>query len=221
MALIKGEGTHQILYGAADIFSGLRHNRGYLTRPTHSGAFPTLLLVHGRDGITASVKAFARRMARFGLAVVGPDLYRGAAGDWPGDRQIVADLGDTAQWIASSDTPWVEPGRLGLLALDSAASGALAFASGSDLVQAVVLISPRLEAPIGDPTAPTLAFYGKDDDVVPAEERRATQDALSTAEWVLYGGVGHGLIDESAADYRWEVAEDLADRTVEHYKQAL
>ena len=38
MALLKGEGTDQILYGGADILCGLRHKRGYLARPDHAGA---------------------------------------------------------------------------------------------------------------------------------------------------------------------------------------
>ncbi len=221
MALLKGEGTHQILYGTADIFSGLRHNRGYLSRPDHTGSFPTVLLVHGVDGITASVKSLSRRLARYGLAVVGPDLYRGESSEWPSEAGIASDLNDASQWMASADTPWVQPGLVGLLALDRAAGPAIRFSESHDVVGGAVLISPSLDGELGDIRVPLLGFYGKEDDVVPAASRRSTQESLDHGEWVLYGSVGHGLVDESAADYRWDVAEDIADRMIEYFKRIL
>lgn len=219
MALLKGEGTHQILYGTADIFSGLRHNRGYLARPDHSGSFPTVLLAHGHDGITSSVKAFARRLARYGLAVVGPDLYRGVRSEWPSLKRTVADLTDALFWMESEDTPWVKPGLVGMLAVDEAAPAALHFAADADVIGGVVLISPALHSQHPSLPVPILGFYGKDESV--GNESRTAREALPQAEWVLYGGVSHGLIDESAEDYRWEVAEDVADRTVALFHQTL
>ena len=219
MALMKGEGTHQILYGAADIFSGLRHNRGYLSRPDHSGSFPTVLLAHGQDGITASVKAFCRRLARYGLAVTCPDLYRGEQAEWPSDNRLASDLSDTFHWVTSSDTPWVQPGKIGVVGLDRGASAALSFAGSCELVGGVVLSSPVLDADVEPIAVPVLGLYGKDDEA--GVEGGDAQAKLPQAEWVRYGGGGHGLIDESADDYRWEVSEDVADRTLAFFEQVL
>ncbi|MBT8203345.1 MAG: dienelactone hydrolase family protein, partial [Acidimicrobiia bacterium] len=119
MALLKGEGTHQILYGSADIFSGIRHNRGYLSRPDHAGSFPSVLVVHGASGLTSSVKSVARRLARYGLAVVAPDLYRGRrqlrrpVPAWPAGSDLRADITDALEWMNSADTPWIQPGAVG------------------------------------------------------------------------------------------------------------
>jgi dienelactone hydrolase len=223
VALLKGEGTHQILYGSADIFSGLRHNRGYVTRPDHAGSFPTVILLHGAGGITSSVKSFARRLARHGLAVVGPDLFRGASPrlspPWPAASQIAADASSTLQWTASRDTAWVRPGPVGVVALDRAAAAALEFVAVSD-VGGLTLVSPVLEAAIPADVA-VLGFYGKGDEVVGAEGRAAVQAALNNAEWVLYGDAGHGLVDEAAADYRWDVAEDVVSRMVDFFGVTL
>jgi dienelactone hydrolase len=224
MALLKGEGTHQILYGGADIFSGLRHNRGYLARPDHAGEFPTVLLVHGADGITASVKSVARRLARHGVAVVGPDLYRGRVArppgpTWPDPRSVAADLGDAVMWMASPDTPWVRPGRIGLLAFDRAAIPALLFAAGREVAGSIALVSPVLDEEIPLSSLPGLAFTGKDDSALPVERREAARTRISGVEWVLYGGVGHGLLDEAADDYRWDVAEDVIARTVSFFSR--
>jgi dienelactone hydrolase len=223
VALLKGEGTHQILYGSTDIFSGLRHNRGYVARPDHAGSFPAVILLHGAGGITSSVKSFARRLARHGLAVVGPDLLRGVSPrlspPYPAASQIAADAASTLQWTASPDTAWVRPGPIGVVALDRAASAAFELVADND-VGGLALVSPVLEAADVADIA-VLGFYGKDDEVVGLEDRASVQEALSHGEWVLYGGAGHGLIDESAADYRWDVAEDVVARMVEFFGLAL
>lgn len=227
MALLKGEGTHQILYGSADIFSGIRHNRGYLCRPDHAGTFPSVLLVHGAPGLTSSVKSAARRLARYGLAVVAPDLYRGRRQlrrplpPWPGGRELEADVTDALEWMNSSDTPWIRPGPVGALSLDRGADPALAAAARHDDIGCVALVSPITVAPMPQADVPIIGFYGKDDEVVGGAEQTAVQRALNHAEWVLYGGVGHGLIDESAPDYRWDVAEDVLDRIVAFFREHL
>ncbi len=219
MALLKGEGTHQILYGSTDIFSGLRHNRGYVARPDHAGSFPALLLIHGAGGLTSSVKSVARRLARRGLAVVGPDLYRGASppGDtqplWPEEARVASDLSDTFHWMASASTPWVHPGPSGVVALGLAAGAGVRFAGEHDGGR-IALISPIFEDAVPAARVPLLGFYGKDDEVVAAERRQASREGLNHGEWVLYGGAGHGLVDESAEDYHWEAAEDVIDRMV-------
>lgn len=223
MALLKGEGTHQILYGSADIFSGLRHNRGYVARPDHAGSYPAVILLHGADGITSSVKAFARRLARHGLAVVGPDLFRGAshraAPPWPEASRIAVDLSGTLQWTASPDTPWVRPGPIGVVALDRAAGAAVELAATHD-VAGLALVSPVLEVATSADVA-LLGFYGKEDDLVGTDQRAAVQGAFNQGEWVLYGGAGHGLVDESSTDYRWDVAEDVVERIVDFFATKL
>ncbi|MDH3538904.1 MAG: dienelactone hydrolase family protein [Acidimicrobiia bacterium] len=223
MALLKGEGTHQILYGSADIFSGLRHNRGYVARPDHAGSFPAVILLHGAAGISSSVKSFARRLARHGLAVVGPDLFRGVPSrlspPYPAASQVLADAANTLHWAASPDTAWVRPGPIGVVALDRAASAAVEFAAAHD-VGGLALVAPVLEPTVVADVA-VLGFYGKDDEVVGDEDRAAVQEALSHGEWVLYGGAGHGLIDDSAPDYRWDVGEDVTARMVRFFGVAL
>ena len=227
MALLKGEGTHQILYGSADIFSGLRHNRGYLARPDHAGAHPAVLLAHGRKGLSSAVKSFARRLARHGFAVVAPDLYRGTKvrrqdpPPWPAEQQARADLRDAVAWMYSADTPFIRAGTIGLLALDDAGPPALGLAQDDDdAVGGLVLVSPPTGGP-AETVAPILGFFGKDDEDVVEADRTAIQESLGHAEWVLYGGIGGGLVDESAPDYRWEVTEDLVDRTVSFLERVL
>lgn len=223
MALLKGEGTHQILYGSADIFSGLHHNRGYLARPDHAGSFPSVLLVHDSDGVTSSVKALTRRLARHGLAAVVPDLYEGfdpGAVAWS-DEAAALDLNDTYQWMASPDTPWVQPGGIGVVALGRGGRAAARFSHQHQGVVGLALVSPTHDEEMVSPALPAIGFYGRDDDVVAADDRAKVQGRIGHAEWVFYGGAGHGLLDEAAADYRWEVAEDVIERLVSFFELVL
>lgn len=231
MSVLKGEGTHTILYGPVDIFTGLRHIRGYLARPDEGGAHDTLMVLHGEGGISSAVKSLARRLARHGNAVVAPDLYRGqepqlagtegrrrVRSNWPSGDQLLSDIRSTFQFLASSDTPWVREGTLGLLAFGAAADSALAFASEEPSVAGVVLVSPISQAQQSAVPVPLLGLLGKDD---PHGPQQPLQDAQAHGEWVRYGGVGAGVLDESAPDYQWQVAEDAFNRVQSFLAAAL
>jgi dienelactone hydrolase len=223
MALLKGEGTHQILYGSADIFSGLQHNRGYLARPDHAGSFPSVLLVHDSDGVTSSVKSVMRRLARHGMAAVVPDLYEGydpGAVAWS-DEAAAFDLYDTYQWMASPDTPWVQPGGIGVVGLGRGGPTAARFAHEHQGAVGLALVAPTHDENMASPALPAIGFYGREDDVVAADDRAKVQGQVGHAEWVLYGGAGNGLLDEAAVDYRWEVAEDVIERLVGFFRLVL
>ena len=209
MSILKGEGTHTILYGSADIHNGLRSNRGYITRPDHSGSYPTLLISHDWTGLTSSLKALARRLARHGYAVVAPDFYRehGSSAPWPADR-LASDLEGAHRFLSSSDTPWV--GAVAVLGFGSSAPAAVEFVLGHPEVRALVLVSPLATYGLGEIVVPTLAIYGKDDEL--AENWVQAQDQAPQVEWVLYGNVGHDLLDESSDSFDAAVAEDAVDR---------
>ena len=221
MALLEGEGTHQILYGWADIFSGLHHNRGYLARPDHAGSFPSVLVVHDADGLTSSVKSVARRLARHGLAAVVPGLLEGDESAAWSDASAALDLSDAVQWMASLDTPWVQPGGIGVLALGRGAPAAIRFSLEQSGVAGLALVGPVPDPGLAEVSLPMVGFYGKDDEVVGADDREAARLDAKHAEWVLYGGAGHRLLNESATDYRWEVAEDVLERLVGFFRRLL
>ena len=212
MSILKGEGTHTILYGSADIHDGLRSDRGYLARPDHAGSFPTLLVSHGRAGITSSLKALARRFARHGYAVVIPDFYRGrgSSAPWPEDR-LISGLEGAHRFLASSDTPWV--GDLALLGFGSGASAAVEFVLGRSNVRALVLASPQTTFGLGEVVIPTMGIYGKADEV--AENREQAQEDAPQVEWVLYGSAGHDFLDESSESFDAAIAEDAVSRILD------
>ncbi len=218
MSILKGEGTHTILYGSADIHNGLRANRGYLARPDHSGSHPTLLISHDWAGITSSLKATARTLARHGYAVVVPDYYRGHGNTapWPADR-LESDLEGAYRFLASSDTPWV--GHVGVFGLGSGAPPAVAFVLGHPEVRALVLVSPLTTFGLGDVMVPTLGMYGKGDQ--PAEDWEQLRGQAPQVEWVLYGAPGHNFFDEGSDSFDAGVADDAMNRILEFLARTL
>ena len=212
MSILKGEGTYTILYGSADIHDGLRSDRGYLARPDHSGSYPTLLVSHGWAGITSSLKALARRLARHGYAVVIPDFYRGrgSSAPWPADR-LVSHLEGAHRFLASSDTPWV--GDVALFGFGSGASAAVDFVLRHSHVRALMLVSALTTFGLGEVIIPTLGISGKADELAENWER-AQQDAPQV-EWVLYGNAGHDFLDESSDSFDAAIAEDALSRILD------
>ena len=79
MSVLKGEGTHPILFGSTSIAVGTRIQGGYLARPDLTGEWPTIVVVASEWGVTSSTKDLCRKMARRGFAAIAPDLYRGRA----------------------------------------------------------------------------------------------------------------------------------------------
>jgi hypothetical protein len=68
---------------------------------------------------------------------------------------------------------------------------------------------------------PLIGFHGKEDEETGPGVLEASRGVLGHGEWVLYGGIGPGLVDEAAPEFRWDVAEDVIDRVVEFFGRAL
>lgn len=218
MSILKGEGTHTILYGSADIHNGLRSNRGYLARPDHAGSYPALLISHDWSGITPSLKALARSLARHGYSVVAPDFYRGrgSGAPWPADR-IAIDLESAYRFLSSSDTPWA--GSVAVLGVGGGAPAAIDFVLRFPAIEGLILVSPLTTFGLGDVAIPTLGIYGKEDELAESWEQARAQ--APQAEWALYGGAGHDLLDEGSESYDQAVAEDALNRIREFLDRHL
>jgi len=212
MSIIKGEGTHTILYGSADIHNGLSSSRGYVARPDHAGSYPTVLISHDWAGVTSSLKALVRTLARHGYAAVVPDFYRGQgpSASWPADR-LLSDLEGARRFLASSDTPWV--GELALFGMGSGAPAAIDFVLRHPEVRALVLASPIASFGLDEVSIPSLGLVGKGDEL--AENSGQAQKQAPQVEWVLYGTAGHDFLDEKSDSFDGAVAEDAISRILD------
>jgi carboxymethylenebutenolidase len=160
MSVLKGEGSHPIMFGSTSIAVGSLTHGGYLARPNGTGEWPTILLVPSEWGITSSVKDVARRLARYGFAVAAVNYY----GDTPPSRDAdpidaanaaravpeaaaAADLDDFADYVANPAGFWsnAEDG-FGVLAFGEGGRFAVQFVARNPGVP-LALVGTRLEPP--------------------------------------------------------------------------
>jgi carboxymethylenebutenolidase len=218
MTVLKGEGRNVILYGSTAVPVG-RTLPAYIARPGIAGAHPVVAIAHDVDGLTSSVKALCRRIARYGLGVVCPDLYRG--GEAGGEIDPVRAASDLeAGFDFAVGTGWGSTGGAAVVGIG--AGGAAVIRSIPTFVERVIVVGTPLgssddpDAPaafLATVTAPLLGLYGADDERAPAGDVRAAGGA--TGEWVIYPGAARAFHDEASDAYEPVAAEDAIRRMLE------
>ncbi|MBA2338350.1 MAG: dienelactone hydrolase family protein [Acidimicrobiia bacterium] len=235
MTVLKGEGKVPILFGTTTLPAGGRQHRGYLARPDLTGQWPTVIVVPDVWGISPSIKDLCRKLARWELAAVSVDHFRGtkpaavSARDEALRRQAAlpagldADLDDIVSFVTNRAGFWssAEFG-FGVLGIGTGAAPAARLAGRSPQA-AVAVVSAPLQ-PIAGLLATTsglLGLFGRDDAEVPVDEVIAARGSLPHAELVLYEGVGADFLDDGQPGYDLEAATDAVERLVAFFIKHL
>lgn len=237
MSVLKGEGKVPILFGSTSINAGTRTHGAYLSRPDLSGEWPTVVLITSAWGLTSSMKALCRKLARQGLAVVSPDVYRRQTPPRDASRgeaevawealstdMVDRDLADIVGFITNVAGYWssAEDG-FAVLGIGSGAEVAARLAVRNQ-VPALAVVAGDPEALAEDATGyagALLALYGKDDEVVDVDAVAALRDADPHAEVVMYGSVGHDFMDDYRDDFDHDASEDAVERLTAFFEKHL
>ena len=67
---------YNIVSGYIQIVSDGHHLPAFWAHPEMGGPFPGLVMLHDRWGLTAHIRAQARRFAEQGYYVIAPDLFK-------------------------------------------------------------------------------------------------------------------------------------------------
>lgn len=251
MTVLKGEGTHPILFETSSVPVRARTHTAYRAMPDLAGEWQTIMVVGGAKGLSSPVRDLCRRLARHGFAAIAPDLYAGRS--VPKDRESAAKaflqldrsatariLRDVGQYLADGRGPWDTADEgFGVLALQEGALSGLvtAIEFRSPLVLAAPNLresSPGLDAdfkPIPPPPGvlaalprlvePILGLAGREDNVVPIEDVMAARDAAPHSQWVLYDGLGHDFLDDNELGFDQAAFTDAFERIVEFFGKNL
>ena len=177
--------------------------------PERVGPAPTVVLLHGADGLTfrgPAYRAMARHLAARGMRVFLPHYFERSGTP---DRASFSRSLDFLDWMDGvSDTlAAAGPGSTGFVGVSLGGYLALAVAGRDDRVGAVVVICGGMPAILAGGFTrlpPVLVLHGGDDRVVPPSEARALDAWLAgrgaVHELVIYPGEGHRLADAAAAD---------------------
>ena len=211
MAVMKGEGRTDIIYGNLSVTGRADEFDAWFTRPDRLGRSAAVVVVPDVWGVTPALKENAKDLARHGYAAVVPNLfYRGGGvpegasredSEWIaghfGDGRMRTDLED-ALTFAQGLTHEVDPARAGVVGFGLGGRLALLLAARKPrAVQAAAGFDARLgtvEMADGTPRpadvlaeagairCPVLAcFAGKGDGVTPAADVERLRGVLG--EW--------------------------------------
>ena len=213
MSLVDGEGRVEILYGVSPLPLAPFFDV-YLARPDFAGAHPLVVVVAGDAGVTPSLRALCRRVARNGYAALAPDLFhsqpRGSIAALAADR-INADLDALLSVTRDEWSRWCASDRFAVLGLGDGVPAAIRLASRPG---GAAVISPgslyELDHVLTAHPAPLLALVGGRS----SEEARVIHDSAGRGEWVVYAGAGPGFFDDGSEDYHRPSAEDAFKRLI-------
>ena len=224
-----------ILFGQVAIPARTQVRGGYLARPDLRGSHPTVVVAHSAGGLSSSLRETCRTLARHGLAVLAPDLYRGAgpgrgapagAVAGIGIRRAVADLGNAVAFARG--TEWSHPGRVGVLGMGAGGPAAVLTAGERPEVRAVTLCySPLVDdggvlpEAIASLEAPLLGLYGREDEVVDVGQVAAARERQPAAQWVIYQDAGHDFLEDGSDSYDGAAAADAIERMVRFFVAEL
>jgi carboxymethylenebutenolidase len=202
----------------------------YVAQPDDDQQHPGVVLIQEWWGIEPHIQDLAQKLATDGFIVAVPDLYHGKIATEPNDAMrimmMVRNNVDSAvnEIIGTLNTlknyPHVQPKKLGLIG----------FCMGGFLAYTTASRYPDLGAVLPfygagyDPTpeevakvnAPVYAFYGSQDNSVPAEQRakieRLYKEAGKDYHVKVYNAghafinPDHGMGNKAAADDAWAIA---------------
>jgi carboxymethylenebutenolidase len=132
-----------------DLKSGGDTITGYLARPSQSGNYPGIVVIHEAFGLVEHIRDIARRFANIGYNALAPDLYARAGGPsdpnnmatvmpvmfGKSDAEAVQDLEAAAAYLRALPGA---TGKIGAIGFCSGGRQTLLFACTSDKVDAAV-----------------------------------------------------------------------------------
>jgi carboxymethylenebutenolidase len=189
---------------------------GFVALPAGKGAAPGVVVCAEGWGSAHSV---ARRLAAEGYVAIAPALD-------PDRAPAAAGLEAAVAWLKAS--PKVADRKIGIVGFGAGGTLALAYASRSTGLSAVVAFTPALPAEaarLASIGAPVLAHFGEQDDEVPTAAADKLRESLrgtnQPVEVYVYPSAGHAFTDEARPGYRVEAARQAWARTLAFLQKHL
>ena len=201
---------------------------GYLSKPTESGKYPGVVMIHEWWGLTDNIKSTAQQLASEGYVVLAVDLYNGEVAKTPERaRELVSAIRqDEALKNMISAVNFLKSRE----AVSKVASLGWCFGGGQSLQLA--LSGEPLDATViyyGTPLVtdesrlsrikwPVLGVFGDKDAAIPVTVVREFASKLDRLgiknEIYIYPGVGHAFANPSGENYAPNETKDAWDKTV-------
>ncbi len=183
-----------------------------------------MVVVHEGNGISPQLLRFCQRLAAEGYVVVAPDLFYRFGGTESADAMTLIRRLDFEQanrdiQAAAAIAREHGAGRLGVtgFCMGGRLTYRAALAGGFDA--AAGFYGSGISTELGEPTCPTLLFFGGKDEWIPLSDIETV--AAHHAETTVYPDAGHGFMRDGSPDFAPDAAADAWTRTLRHFRQHL
>ena len=188
--------------------------RAFVAKPSGSGPFPAVIMIHEFFGLNESIVGKAQLLAEEGYFVVAPDTFRGSTTAWipraiyqvitSKPEQVNQDLDAVYAWLQAQSE--VAPARTGVIGFCYGGRAALTYSLvNADLAATVVFYgSPETDPQVLQALpGPVLGIFGGADRSIPLEDVQAFDQALALAgiphEVTVYEDQPHAFITDAAS----------------------
>lgn len=185
--------------------------RAYVARPSGSGPFPVVIMIHEFYGLNASIASKAEGLAAEGYLVVAPDTFRGSTTAWipraiyqvvtSKPEQVNADLDSVYAWLEQQ--PEADSKRTAVMGFCYGGRTALVYSLHNHRLAATAVFYGQPET---DPAVlktlpgPVLGIFGGADSSIPQADVQAFERGLTEAgvphEITVYPGQPHAFLHD-------------------------
>ncbi|MEO6397991.1 MAG: dienelactone hydrolase family protein [Tepidiformaceae bacterium] len=206
---------------------------GYLARPSGTGPFPGILIIHENRGLNDHTKDVARRYAKEGFVALAIDLVSRAGGSKSdlaantgalGSARIEDLVADTVAYTAYlQKVEGVRPGGVGVTGFCFGGGYAFEAAIASPEVKAAVPYygTCRLIDQLATTKAAVLAIYGALDNRVTGQSERVKAELARTGrpfEVKVYDGANHAFFNDTGTSYNAAAAAEAWTKTLAWFR---
>lgn len=214
----------------------LRKTLGFLARPTQSGKYPAVIVIHEIWGLDEHIKDVANRLAREGYVALAVDLFdRKIVSKLEEGREvrqtlteekILGDLNGGFNYLKTLE--YVKPSRIGSIGFCMGGGLSLQLACRNPELAAAVIFYGRNPTPIDlvqNIRCPILCNYAGADMSITEQDIELLKQALvkyrKKFDIKVYPGASHAFFNDTRERYDPEAAKDSWERTLKFFNKYL
>ncbi len=209
-------------------------SQGFLAKPSSTGEFPAIIMIHEWWGLNDNIKEMAKKLASHGYIVLAVDLYNNKVGTTSEEaRQLVTSF-DSGIGIENMNA------AISYLKEEhsSESFGSIGWCFGGGQSLNLAVNNPELDATVmyygqvsSDPEKlsniswPVLGIFAEKDNGIPVDSVKEFETQLNDLgivnEIIIYPGVDHAFANPSGDRYAPEESKDAWEKTILFLNQNL
>jgi carboxymethylenebutenolidase len=207
--------------------------KGFLAKPTVSGNFPAVVMIHEWWGLNDNIKVMAEKLASHGYVVLAVDLYNNQVGTTSEEARQLMTSFDSSEGIKNmnSAVAYLESNypseKIGSIGWCFGGGQSLSLAVNSNLDATVMYYGQPItdEEKLSHIAWPLLGIFAEEDQGIPPQTVKEFEDRLDevgiTNEIFIYPGVNHAFANPSGSSYAPDAAKDAWAKTVKFFDENL